>query len=353
MKKLITLILILILGLSLFTQDLSWRHQDLDNAIQAKAGKGYLLMTNSREATFNLPSNPMEGDMTGFLDVSGTFEINPVTVNPGNNLINGTSGTQSYNTANEVVIFIWSNSPYGWKQYYTASSGMEGNVLPDGSSDGQFAVWDASTHSWNVLPESVIKYDTTNNMLRLDTIDINGGATYDDYIFIKKDVATLFNGFTIENASTSNGAKSQVIVANGTGGVLDGVRITAIGENTSTVGGFVEDGGLISSGSNMTGGLSLMTRSGTMRFYVEGHDALSATLNTDKSWDFDYGVNIAGDFTTQNITDDGDGVSISNYLIITPQPSAPSSPSEGMIYINSTTNHAYIYLNSTWNQIGN
>jgi hypothetical protein len=50
---------------------------------------------------------------------------------------------------------------------------------------------------------------------------------------------------------------------------------------------------------------------------------------------------------------DNSRVTINNVLTLTPRSSAPENPVNGMIYIDSTTNHIYCYLNNSWKQLDN
>ena len=44
-------------------------------------------------------------------------------------------------------------------------------------------------------------------------------------------------------------------------------------------------------------------------------------------------------------------VSINDVLSLTPRASAPSTPSEGDVYVNSTNHNIYCYLNGSWVQL--
>jgi len=55
---------------------------------------------------------------------------------------------------------------------------------------------------------------------------------------------------------------------------------------------------------------------------------------------------IYGDFATKKLT-------INDVLKITPRAAAPLNPSEGEIYVNSSTHHILCYLNGAWKQIDN
>lgn len=55
---------------------------------------------------------------------------------------------------------------------------------------------------------------------------------------------------------------------------------------------------------------------------------------------------IGGDFSTDKVT-------INDVLKLSPRSSAPSSPTEGEIYVNSSTHHIYCYLDGNWAQLDN
>jgi len=44
-------------------------------------------------------------------------------------------------------------------------------------------------------------------------------------------------------------------------------------------------------------------------------------------------------------------VKITDVLLLTPRTGPPSTPVEGMIYVNSTNHHIYCYLNGIWKQL--
>ncbi|MCD4724449.1 MAG: hypothetical protein K8R63_06360 [Bacteroidales bacterium] len=55
---------------------------------------------------------------------------------------------------------------------------------------------------------------------------------------------------------------------------------------------------------------------------------------------------IGGDFSTNKVT-------INDVLKLAPRASAPTGPTEGEIYVNSTNNHIYCYLGGSWKQLDN
>jgi hypothetical protein len=66
---------------------------------------------------------------------------------------------------------------------------------------------------------------------------------------------------------------------------------------------------------------------------------------------------IYGEFDNNNLTfnaNDGETegvVTINDVMKLTPRSSAPSSPTEGVIYVNSSDHHIYCYLNASWVQL--
>ena len=53
---------------------------------------------------------------------------------------------------------------------------------------------------------------------------------------------------------------------------------------------------------------------------------------------------IGGDFSTNKVT-------INDVMKLAPRTTAPSSPTEGEIYVNSSDHHIYCYLNGSWKQL--
>jgi hypothetical protein len=49
----------------------------------------------------------------------------------------------------------------------------------------------------------------------------------------------------------------------------------------------------------------------------------------------------------------GRALQVNNILNLVPRSAAPSSPTEGTIYVNSSSHHIFCYLNGTWKQLDN
>ena len=76
---------------------------------------------------------------------------------------------------------------------------------------------------------------------------------------------------TFTNSNAGTGTEATIYVRNSSSN-NDGTFIQALGTAFTTTGGFVQDGGVIGTGTGLSGGLSLMVRANAdMRFYTNGH----------------------------------------------------------------------------------
>jgi hypothetical protein len=96
------------------------------------------------------------------------------------------------------------------------------------------------------------------------------GTSPTDFLDIYKS-ANSETTVMIRNPNTGGLAASYLRVSSGTGDT--GLAVAAMGTNFTTAGGFVQDGGIICAESDLSGGLSIMTRaSAPIRFYVAGYN---------------------------------------------------------------------------------
>ena len=78
------------------------------------------------------------------------------------------------------------------------------------------------------------------------------------------------------------------------------------------------------------------------------------SVSGDFSFAFGRRVVVNSNYTAQFFSTSYPGkVNIVDVLHLAPRSSAPSSPSEGDIYVNSTNHHIYCYLNGSWVQLDN
>jgi hypothetical protein len=76
---------------------------------------------------------------------------------------------------------------------------------------------------------------------------------------------------TFTNANAGTSAEAAIYVRNGAT-ANDATFVQAVGTGFTTTGGFVQDGGIVGTGTGLSGGMSLMVRANAdMRFYTNGH----------------------------------------------------------------------------------
>ena len=105
-----------------------------------------------------------------------------------------------------------------------------------------------------------------------------GAVTAGDAITVSKSTNGDLANY-IYNANAGAAAQTSLYISNGTA-AAESTFITANGTGLTTAGGFIQDGGAIGSGTNLSGGLSIMARaaSSDIRFYAGSHTNLVATF---------------------------------------------------------------------------
>lgn len=144
-------------------------------------------------------------------------------------------------------------------------------VLAKGGTDvGQFGInnndlyFDARLNPSNII----FRNDTNQTRIKIKTggnIEFLAGAI--------TQIKSL-NNYLIHSIKNANaGALAQTLLELSNGGTLShSIILRALGTGYTTVGGFVQDGGTLETGSNLLGGLSIMTRADApIRFYTNGH----------------------------------------------------------------------------------
>lgn len=92
-------------------------------------------------------------------------------------------------------------------------------------------------------------------------------------------------------------------------------------------------------------------QSGTAAYNGIKIDMEEASLGDGSSGDGNNLLNLSVDGAAKFLVDHDGIVSMGDILKMTPRSSAPSSPSQGWIYSNSSDNHLYYYNGSSWIQI--
>ena len=117
---------------------------------------------------------------------------------------------------------------------------------------------------------------TRNGTLLTNTHEFTGSVLMSGSLTVAKILADItldgdpqLGFFT--NASTGTSAEAVIYIKNGAS-TNDATFVETTGTNFTTTGGFVQDGGIVGTGTALAGGLSLMVRANAdMRFYTNGH----------------------------------------------------------------------------------
>lgn len=172
---------------------------------------------------------------------------------------------------------VWLDRSTGQLKVKAVGGGAGGGVQSV-TDDGNTSVTVDNTDpdnpivEWNGvgLEETIIK----NNTLSANrTIDGNShDFTFDDVSAVKITNSIndqFFSGIANSNSGSSAYAELHV-TSDATFNAANGLRLLKMGENWTNVGMFKQDGAVINTGGGVTGGLSIGTTTGDLRFYVGG-----------------------------------------------------------------------------------
>jgi hypothetical protein len=129
----------------------------------------------------------------------------------------------------------------------------------------------ATSNAWlrlNLLPSDTASFNYVNTY---GTQTVNGAKTFTTGSIISNSTNGDPNILRLSNTSTGTSAQTTMYILNENTNA-DGLFLGTLGTSFTTIGGFVQDAGMIGSGANLSGGLSIMTRANQpMRFYTNGH----------------------------------------------------------------------------------
>jgi hypothetical protein len=122
-------------SLSFADSGLAWQSVVTTSTITVVAGRAYFINTTSNACTVTLPSGtPTAGQQVQLVDYAGTFDTNPVTINPNGNKIEGGTNNVQLTGEREGVILTYIDSTQGW----LATSGI--NEGTDALSPATYSV---------------------------------------------------------------------------------------------------------------------------------------------------------------------------------------------------------------------
>ena len=99
------------LALPFAEMSVDWESKSGD--FTAVAGKGYFCDTSSNDIDVTLPS-PTIGDTIRFLDATGTFDLNDLTVLAGSSKIQGVASNLDVTTERAGFALVYYNATQGW-----------------------------------------------------------------------------------------------------------------------------------------------------------------------------------------------------------------------------------------------
>jgi hypothetical protein len=110
---------------------------DGSTTLNASAGNGYILDTNTGVIEVFLPTSPTRGDTVILVDYAGTFATNKVIVNTGTTNLDSTTTVEYKLTTNDTIAeFVYIDSAKGWITRINTTAGTTpSGVFTDGVYD--------------------------------------------------------------------------------------------------------------------------------------------------------------------------------------------------------------------------
>jgi hypothetical protein len=85
------------------------------SAYTAVANDRILVNTAATPVTISLPASPALGDTIRFVDATGTFDLNPLTINRSGQPIMGDAENMTVDAKNAALSLVYYNATYGWR----------------------------------------------------------------------------------------------------------------------------------------------------------------------------------------------------------------------------------------------
>ena len=125
---------------------------DGSTTLNAVAGRGYFLDTNTGVIEVFLPSSPSRGDTIALVDYSGTFSTNRLIINTGgvsidSSITDGSTAGNEYQVteSNAIVELVYVDAAKGWQVMLNKAAGVTpSSVLTDGVYDSDIGFTQAT-----------------------------------------------------------------------------------------------------------------------------------------------------------------------------------------------------------------
>ena len=94
---------------------ISWDTTAKTSNFTAEVGKGYFINTTSAAITATLPASAEAGDIVAFVDYTGTFATNNLTIGRNSQPIEGTADDAVVSTEGQALTLVYVDGTQGWK----------------------------------------------------------------------------------------------------------------------------------------------------------------------------------------------------------------------------------------------
>ena len=93
---------------------ISWDTTAKTSNFTSEVGKGYFINTTSAAITATLPASAEAGDIVAFVDYTGTFATNNLTIGRNSHKIQGVANDSLISTIRASVVLVYVDSTKGW-----------------------------------------------------------------------------------------------------------------------------------------------------------------------------------------------------------------------------------------------
>jgi hypothetical protein len=313
---------------------------NLSGSITASLAEGYLWVGGPADKNIAIPTASLITGGSGTSGVDGTSGTSGLSIT-GSTGSHGTSGTSGISPTSIDGLISGSQQIYDLGFIGTSQAIVDtGSLAITGSN--YFSGSQYITSGGLVFNNGVQLYEDDSDLYIQSLSEIRVGANGNNYKFgndgnFYTSVGGVVFGHDglINQIPGASGDNINIVV-----GINDSIVLTTDAGDGDYAWDFDNNGDLTVPG-NIYGATNLATNGGNI---FNGNQIIAGTLLVSGSSDFDGGISITGSLN----------VSGSDSTIILPNHStAPSTPSSGALYFNTTNFHFYGWDGGQWKQLDN